>query len=52
MCAIMDEETFREGKMKADFETIKKITVGAVRIWEEDCGVRFSRFTEEEQAGW
>ena len=38
--------------MKAVFETIKKITVGAVRIWEEDCGVRFSRFTEEEQAGW
>ena len=38
--------------MKADFETIGKITVGAVRIWEEDCGVRFSRFTEEEEAGW
>jgi len=38
--------------MRADFETIKKITVGAVRIWEAPDGFRFSRFTEEEEAGW
>ena len=38
--------------MKADLALIKKITVGAVRIWEEERGVCFSRFTEEEEAGW
>ena len=38
--------------MRADFETVKAITVGAVRIWEREDGVHFSRFTEEEEAGW
>ena len=38
--------------MRADFETVKAITRGAVRIWEDGDGVRFSRFTEEEEAGW
>ena len=38
--------------MKADLALIKKITVGAIRIWEEERGVCFSRFTEEEEAGW
>ena len=38
--------------MKADFDLIKSITVGAVRVWEEPDGVHFSRFTEEEEAGW
>ncbi|MBP5609737.1 MAG: SGNH/GDSL hydrolase family protein [Clostridia bacterium] len=38
--------------MKADLDLIKKITVGAVRIWEAPDGVHFSRFTEEEEAGW
>ena len=36
--------------MKADFNTIRAITVGAVRVWETADGVRFSRFTEEENA--
>ena len=38
--------------MKADLALIKKITVGAVRIWEDADGFRFARFTEEEEAGW
>ena len=38
--------------MKADLALIKQITVGAVRIWEEERGFCFSRFTEEEEEGW
>lgn len=38
--------------MKADLALIKTITVGAVRIWEWEKGISFSRFTEEEEAGW
>lgn len=36
--------------MTADFNTIKAITVGAVRVWESADGVCFSRFTKEENA--
>ena len=38
--------------MRADFETVWAVTVGAVRIFEKEDGVHFSRFTEEEEAGW
>ena len=38
--------------MKADLALIKQITVGAIRIWEGEKGFGFSRFTEEEEAGW
>ena len=38
--------------MRLDFGTIQSVTVGAVRIWEAPDGVHFSRFTEEEEAGW
>ena len=35
--------------MKLNFETIKGITCGAVRFAEEDGGIRFYRFTEEQE---
>ena len=38
--------------MKLTFEQIKAITVGAVRIWETDEGVRFSKCTERQLEAW
>ncbi|MBR2354006.1 MAG: SGNH/GDSL hydrolase family protein [Clostridia bacterium] len=38
--------------MKLTFEQIKAITVGAVRIWESDDGIRFSKCTEKQVAAW
>ena len=35
--------------MKLDFEQIKAITTGAVRIQQEEDGIHFYRFTEEQQ---
>ncbi len=32
--------------MKLSFETIKSITIGAVNIWEEDGGIRFSKMSQ------
>ena len=38
--------------MKLTFEQIKNITVGALKIWEEDGAVRFSRCTEKQIDAW
>ena len=38
--------------MKLSFEQIKSITVGALRIWEEDGVVRFARCTEKQIDAW
>ena len=38
--------------MQADFETIKKITAGAVRIRQTERGIAFDRCTEAELAAW
>ena len=38
--------------MKLDLEMIKNITVGAVRIWEEGGGIRFSKMTEGQIAAY
>ena len=35
-----------------DFETIKKITVGAVDIWQDESGVHFSKCTKEQHSEW
>jgi len=37
--------------MKLNFETIKSLTVGAVRIWEESDGVHFAEMTEKQVKG-
>ncbi|MBE6561427.1 MAG: hypothetical protein E7662_09905 [Ruminococcaceae bacterium] len=36
--------------MNLSLSQIRSVTQGAMRIWEEDGGIRFSRFTEEEAA--
>ncbi len=38
--------------MQLDFETIKSVTFGAVRVWQTDGGAAFSRHTEGEEAAW
>ena len=38
--------------MKLSFETIKKITVGAVRIWEDGENIRFSKCTQKQIDAW
>lgn len=35
--------------MQLDFETIRQITCGAAQIWPEDGGLRFSRFTAQQE---
>ena len=39
----------KETKMKLSFEQIRALTKGAVRVFEEDGGVCFRRFTEEQE---
>lgn len=36
--------------MRLSFDTIKNITVGAVRIWQEEDGIYFSKMTEKQIA--
>lgn len=38
--------------MKLTLEQIKKITVGAVKVWCEDGGYRFAKCTEKQIAAW
>ena len=38
--------------MKLSFDSIKNITVGAIRIWEEDNGVHFSKCTPKQIDAW
>jgi len=38
--------------MKLSFDTIKSITVGAVRIWEEDSNVHFCKCTQNQVDAW
>ena len=38
--------------MKLSFEEIKKITFGAVRVWQDADGICFSRCTEKQEAVW
>ena len=38
--------------MKLTFEQIKAITAGAVRVWETDEGIRFSKCTEQQVGAW
>ena len=38
--------------MKLSFDTIKSITAGAVRIWEESDGVHFRKCTEKQLDAW
>ena len=38
--------------MKLSIETIKSISVGAVRIWEENEKIRFSKCTQKQVDAW
>jgi len=38
--------------MKLSFDSIKKITVGAVQIWEESNGVHFCKCTKKQLDAW
>ena len=38
--------------MQLSFEKIKELTKGAVRVWQTEAGVAFSRNTEGEEAAW
>ncbi len=38
--------------MRLSFDTIKKITVGAVRVWQEEDGVHFSKCTQKQVDAW
>lgn len=38
--------------MKLSFDTIRSITVGAVRVWEENGSVRFSKGTQKQIDAW
>ena len=38
--------------MKLSFETIKSITVGAVRIWEDNGNVHFCKCTQKQVDAW
>ncbi len=38
--------------MKLSFEQIKSVTVGAVRIWQEDEEIRFSKCTQKQVDAW
>ncbi len=38
--------------MKLSFDTIKKITVGAVHIWQEEDGIHFGKCTQKQVDAW
>ena len=38
--------------MKLSFDTIKSITTGAVRVWEEDSNVHFGKCTQKQVDAW
>ena len=38
--------------MKLSFDSIKNITIGAVRIWEEENGVHFCKCTQKQLDAW
>ena len=38
--------------MKLTLSEIRSVTVGALRVWQEDDGIHFSKFTEKQVSAW